>query len=40
MAPVGSDTESMTPSTVEYSGEVNGMPVVLYDTPGLEDSRC
>ena len=40
VAPVGSDTESMTPSIVEYSGEVNGMPVVLYDTPGLEDSRC
>ena len=40
VAPVGSDTESVTPSIVEYPGEVNGMPVVLYDTPGLEDSRC
>ena len=40
VAPVGSDTESVTPSVVEYPGEVNGMPVVLYDTPGLEDSRC
>ena len=29
----------MAPSIVEYPGEVNGMPVVLYDTPGLEGSR-
>ena len=40
VAPVGFDTESVTPSIVEYPGEVNGMPVVLYDTPGLKDSRC
>lgn len=39
VAPVDSDTESVTSSVVEYSGEVNGMPVLLYDTPGLEDSR-
>ena len=40
MAPVGTDTESMTLPVVEYPGEVNGIPMVLYDTPGLEDSRC
>ena len=40
VAPVGDSTESMTPTVVKYRDEVNGMPVVLYDTPGLGDSQC
>ena len=40
VAPVGNSTESMTPTAGKYRDEVNGMPVVLYDTPGLGDSQC
>ena len=39
VVPVGSTLESSTTTVVKYEVDVDGVPVALYDTPGLGDSR-
>lgn len=39
VAEVGGGFESETSVITKHEGEVNGVPVVFYDTPGLGDSR-
>ena len=39
VTPVGDSVESKTSEIVKLRGVVKGVPVLLYDTPGLGDSR-
>ena len=39
LAGVGHKVESATSTIAHYIGEIEGVPVKLYDTPGLGDSR-
>ena len=39
VAGVGHKVESATSTIAHYIGEIEGVPVRLYDTPGLGDSR-
>ena len=39
IAPVGHTVESSTSEIAKHNGIVEGVPVCLYDTPGLGDSR-
>ena len=39
ISPVGDSMESSTSEISKFNGVVEGVPVCIYDTPGLDDSR-